>query len=80
MGEGPRSFPGVGGLRKAPPKAKVLSGQIRSLLHLSREEAGQRECGAEEAGGPTLALLARRRRGVGDPAGPPPGVQPRRSG
>lgn len=50
MGEGPRSFPGVGGLRKAPPKAKVLSGQIRSLLHLSREEAGQRECGAEEAG------------------------------
>lgn len=79
MGERPRSFPGVGGLRKAPPKAKVLWGQIRSLLHLSMEEAGHRECGAEEAGGPTPAQLARRSRGVGDPAGRLPGVQPRRS-
>lgn len=42
MGERQSPFPKVGGLRKAPPKAKVLSGQTPPLPPLGKEQAGRR--------------------------------------
>lgn len=65
MGERQSPFPKVGGLRKAPPKAKVLSGQIPPLPLLGKEQAGRRGSKAEGEGRRTPAQL-----GHGSPRDP----------